>query len=155
MPHDESLVLFAYDGSEYARAAIEQAGRELRPGRHAIVLTIARPAAAAPLAAPAIALPNNLGHEAERDAETTADEGVELATAAGFKAAPVVARGEPVWQRIVEAADDAGASLIVLGSHGRTGISALLGGSVAQATSSHTDRAVMISHLPESSESGR
>ena len=32
-------VLFAYDGSELAKLAIAVAGRELRPGREAIVLT--------------------------------------------------------------------------------------------------------------------
>jgi nucleotide-binding universal stress UspA family protein len=38
------------------------------------------------------------------------------------------------------------ASLIVLGSHGRTGIKELMLGSVAGAVPSHTRRAVLIAH---------
>ena len=33
-------VLFAYDGSELAKLAIEQAGRELAPGREALVVCV-------------------------------------------------------------------------------------------------------------------
>ena len=42
-PADEApigAVLFAYDGSELARFAIEQAGRQLAPGRDALVLCV-------------------------------------------------------------------------------------------------------------------
>ena len=40
---DLGPVLFAYDGSDLARLAIEEAGRQLEPGRDAVVLTIWRP----------------------------------------------------------------------------------------------------------------
>jgi hypothetical protein len=33
-------VLFAYDGSDQAKAAIREAGQQLSPGRKAIVLTV-------------------------------------------------------------------------------------------------------------------
>ena len=36
-------VLFAYDGSDLASLAIEEAGRQLEPGREAVVLTVWRP----------------------------------------------------------------------------------------------------------------
>jgi hypothetical protein len=39
----ERPVLPAYDGSGHAKAAIEQAGRLLRPGRRALILTVWQP----------------------------------------------------------------------------------------------------------------
>ena len=41
-------MLFAYDGSEHAKAAIEQAGEQLRTGRDALVLTVWEPLEAVP-----------------------------------------------------------------------------------------------------------
>ena len=35
-------VVFSYDGSELAQLAIEEAGRQLQPGRDAVVLTVWR-----------------------------------------------------------------------------------------------------------------
>jgi hypothetical protein len=43
----DSPVLFAYDGSDQAKAAIEVAGQQLSPGRKAIVLTVWQPLGAA------------------------------------------------------------------------------------------------------------
>ena len=40
---DVGPVLFAYDGSDLAGLAIEEAGRQLEPGRDAVVLTVWRP----------------------------------------------------------------------------------------------------------------
>jgi nucleotide-binding universal stress UspA family protein len=75
-----------------------------------------------------------------------AEEGARLARSAGFDAEPHVEQGDPVWQRIVESAEEHDADILVLGSHGRTGISGVLLGSVAAAAASHTDRAVLITH---------
>jgi nucleotide-binding universal stress UspA family protein len=49
------------------------------------------------------------------------DEGARLAREAGFRAEPAAVRGDPVWQRIVEAADERDAGTVVLASHRRTG----------------------------------
>jgi nucleotide-binding universal stress UspA family protein len=149
--HDDSPVLFAYDGSEYAKTAIRQAARELRPGRRAIVLTVWQPFAPTLLAG-GINLPNDLASHVEDEARDVAEEGTSLARQAGFEATPLVESGEPVWQTIVAAAEDTGASTVVLGSHGRCGIRALLMGSVATAAAQHTDRNVLIVHLPASSK---
>ena len=43
-----------------------------------------------------------------------------------------------VWRGVLEAADAAGADLIVMGSHGRRGLEKLVLGSVAQSVLSHT-----------------
>ena len=43
---DPGPVVFAYDGSDLAGLAIEEAGRQLQPGRDAVVLTVWRPVGA-------------------------------------------------------------------------------------------------------------
>jgi nucleotide-binding universal stress UspA family protein len=54
--------------------------------------------------------------------------------------------GAPSWKAIVEVADERDASVIVLGSHGRTGLADVLLGSVAGAVAAHSRRTVLISH---------
>ena len=146
MAHHDQPILIAYDGSEYAKAAIKQAGEQLCGGRRAIVLTVWQPFNANGfVGAPGVA-PAELEEDAERDALWVAEEGAELARSAGFEAEPVIAQGDPVWERIVETADQHDARIVVMGSHGRTGISRLLLGSVASTAASHTARPVLIAH---------
>ena len=137
-------VLIAYDGSEYAKEAIRQAGAQLHKGRRAIVLTVWQPpAVTAFMGAP---IPPEVEKDVERDAERVADEGGRLARRAGFKATTVAEQGDPIWERIVKTAEEHNAGIVVMGSHGRTGISRALMGSVATTAASHTDRPVLIAH---------
>jgi nucleotide-binding universal stress UspA family protein len=138
-------VLFAYDGSEQAKAAIHEAAHQLGPGRDAVVLTVWQPLAAISWRA-ATAAPE-LEESIQADAEGVADEGAKLAGSLGFRAAPVAESGTPVWHAIVAAADDRDASILVMGSHGRTGIGLVLMGSVAAAVTRHTERPVLIVHV--------
>ena len=139
-------VLFAYDGSEYSKAAIREAGRQLRAGRSAIVLNVFEPEASEPFAPSPMNAPTPLQEGLELDASRLADEGAELARASGFDAEPSAEPGQPVWRRIVDAAKEHDASIVVMGSHGRTGLSLFLMGSIAAATARHTDRPVLIVH---------
>jgi nucleotide-binding universal stress UspA family protein len=142
-------VLFAYDGSEHAKAAIRQAARQLGKGRSAIVLTVWNPLATMPFGT-AIGLSTvALDESVQREARKVADEGAELARSSGFDARPVAEMGEPVWQRIVDSAEEHDAEIVVMGSHGHTGIGLMLLGSVAAATARHTDRPVLIAHAHE------
>jgi nucleotide-binding universal stress UspA family protein len=140
-------VLFAYDGSDFAKAAIEVAGRELRGGRPAIVMTVWGPLEGVPFGS---TVSPGINEEVDRglveEATRTTEEGVELAKAAGFDATSLVERGDPIWKLIVDAADQHDAAVIVLGSHGRTGVTAVLLGSVAGAVASHSKRPVLIAH---------
>jgi nucleotide-binding universal stress UspA family protein len=139
-------ILIAYDGSDYAKAAIEQAGEQLRDGRRAIVLTVWQPYGAMGfVGAPAVA-PVDVEEDVDREARRVAEEGARLARRAGFDAEAVVERGDPIWARIVESADEHDAGIVVMGSHGRTGISRVLLGSVASSAASHTARPVLIAH---------
>lgn len=144
----DGLVLFAYDGSDQAKAAIEVAGQQLGAGRKAVVLTVWQPLGAA--------LPfGSIGDGAadleasvETETRSVADEGATRAESAGFEATPLAQNGTPIWRTIVDAADEHDASLVVMGSHGRTGIGMVLLGSVAAAVARHTDRPVLIVHSP-------
>jgi nucleotide-binding universal stress UspA family protein len=131
-------VLFAYDGSELAQLAIEEAGRQLAPGRDALIVCVWQPA--------------DVGFtpagEVRKAAEQTAAHGASLAERAGFETQSIAIEGAPSWKGLVEVAEERDASLIVLGSHRRSGIAGRLLGSVAAAVASHSARSVLIVHQP-------
>ena len=141
-------VLFAYDGSEHAQAAIEQAARLLRTGREAIVLSVWQPLESIPFWGARIGtVPAGVVQEAAKQAEQVAAEGAEKARQAGFNAEPAVVEGSPVWERIVAAAEHRRARIIVIGSHGRSGAAYLAMGSVATAVAHHAKVPVLICRL--------
>jgi nucleotide-binding universal stress UspA family protein len=139
-------VLFAYDGSDLAKAAIREAGRQLGAGRDALVLTVWQTFNVGFLPAGELDIDAAQAQEVKNAAERTAEEGASLAEAAGFKARSTAAEAAPAWKGIVDAADKHDASLIVLGSHGRSGLASVLIGSVAEAVAAHSDRSVLITH---------
>ena len=139
-------ILFAYDGSEESKEAIRQAGHQLRKGRRAIVLTVWPRFAGVPYMGRAAIAGAGFPERHERDAQQLAREGAALAREEGFDAEPIAEEGDPIWERIVETAETHDADIIVMGSHGRTGLSLVLVGSVAGATARHTERPVLIAH---------
>jgi Universal stress protein family len=91
MAADEKPVLIAYDGSDHAKQAIEQAGAELRMPRKAVVVAAYQPLEALPFwGRPAAIVPNELIEEVGKEAAKTAAEGAELANSAGFDASSTV-----------------------------------------------------------------
>lgn len=67
-----------------------------------------------------------------------AEQGVEVNTK--------VVDAYSIWKGIVQSADEVGADLIVMGSHGRKGVEKLMLGSVAQRVVSNASRSVLIVH---------
>jgi nucleotide-binding universal stress UspA family protein len=63
---------------------------------------------------------------------------------AGVKLHTATVESHTVWRGILEAADSGGADLIVMGSHGRSGIEKLVLGSVAQKVVSHSKLPVLL-----------
>ena len=139
-------VLIAYDGSDLAKGAIADAGRQLGPGRGALVLTVWQPFDVGFLPDREIALNAEQSQEVKTAAERVAAEGASLAEAAGFKATGVSTQAAPAWRGIVEVADKHDASLIVMGHHSHRGMAGVLIGSVAAAVANHSDRSLMIVH---------
>jgi nucleotide-binding universal stress UspA family protein len=139
-------VLFAYDGSELATLAIEQAARQLAPGRDALVLTVWQPADVGFVPVDERHFDANEALEVKKAAEETAAHGATLAENAGFSSQSLAVKAAPTWKGIVEAADEHDASLIVLGSHRRSGLAGHLLGSVAAAVVAHSERSVLVVH---------
>jgi nucleotide-binding universal stress UspA family protein len=151
-----NLLLVAYDGSDLSRQAIRHAGA-LLSGRGAVVLHVHEPLAPpvpTPVGAAMVATGPELDRESERAAEVarrraveTAREGAREAERAGLSATSemVVAIGTSgIADAIVEAARSKDASLIVVGSHGRSAIAAALMGSVSITVLHRSDVPVLV-----------
>lgn len=138
-------ILIAYDGSDCSKIAIEEAGKQLRDDRLAVVLTVWEPLDAVPFwGVPMATMPSEMTEQVVARANEVAEEGVALSGRAGFDAETRVELGAPVWARIVETAEEIGASVIVLGSHGRSSVGYAVMGSVATAVAHHAKIPVLI-----------
>jgi nucleotide-binding universal stress UspA family protein len=139
-------VLFAYDGSDLAKLAIDEAGRQLSPGREALVLTVWRPFAVGFVPVRDLPFDAAASNEVRDAAIQTAAQGASLAQAAGFLAQSTAVDDAPTWKAISHFADEHDASLIVLGSHGKSGLAGAFLGSVAASVAGHSQRSVLIVH---------
>jgi nucleotide-binding universal stress UspA family protein len=143
-----SPVLFAYDGSELAGFAIEQAGRELASGREALVLCVWQPADVGFVLAGDRQFDAGQASQVQAAAEEVAASGAALAEKAGFRSQSMAVQAGPTWKGIVATAAERGVSLIVLGSHRRRGFDKYLLGSVAAAVVAHSKASVLVVHQP-------
>ena len=143
---DTQPVLFAYDGSELAQLAIEQAGRQLASGRTALVLCVWQPADVGFLPVNDQHFDTQNASEVHKAAEQTAAHGASLTDKAGFKSQSLAIEAAPTWKGIIETAQERQASLIVLGSHRRSGLVGHLTGSVAAAVVTHSTTSVLVVH---------
>jgi nucleotide-binding universal stress UspA family protein len=139
-------VVFAYDGSELAEHAIEEAGRLLEAGGEALVVTVWQPFDVGFLPAGGLQFDAAQIADVRAAAAQTAAAGAALADAAGFHAHSAEIERSPTWKGIAELADSHDARLIVLGSHGRSGVAGVVVGSVAGAVAAHSPRSVLIVH---------
>jgi nucleotide-binding universal stress UspA family protein len=138
-------ILLATDGSPYSEAAIrEVAGRTWPAGSEVKVLSVFEP----PFAPTADALYTSSDYfaEAEKKARAAVDEAVSALEARedkALKVTPEVASGS-AKKVIVDVAEEWGADLIVVGSHGYPALKRLLLGSVSQALALHAPCSVEI-----------
>lgn len=139
-------VLFAYDGSELAKLAIEQAGQQLAPGRDALVVCVWQPADVGFVPVDDRRFDAQNATEVQLAAEETTAHGASLADKAGFRSQSMAVESAPTWKGIVATAQERDASLIVLGSHRRRGIARQLLGSVAAAVVTHSASSVLVVH---------
>ncbi len=147
------MILIAYDGSQDAKAALEQAGK-LFPGSQATVLTvwqrfvdtIARVGGGMGV----IIDYDDIDKEAEAAAKKTAAEGIELAKAAGLDAvARTAVVDSSVAHSILYEADTIGAEAVICGSRGLAGVKSLMLGSVSHHLLQHADVPVVVVPSPE------
>ena len=141
-------VLFAYDGSELAQLAIEQPGLQLAPGRDALVLCVWQPADVGFVPVDKRHLDAQNATEVQEAAQEIAAQGASLAGTAGFRSQSMAVEAVPTWKGIVQTAEERNASLIVLGSHRRSGFVGHLLGSVTTAVVTHTTASVLVVHQP-------
>jgi nucleotide-binding universal stress UspA family protein len=139
-------VIFAYDGCELAELAIAEAGRQLAPGRDALVLCVWQPADVGFVPVGDRRFDAQNAAEVQEAAEQTAAYGASLAAKAGFRSQSMAVEAAPTWKGIVKTAEEHQASLIVLGSHRRSGPFKRLIGSVAAAVVSHSTTSVLVVH---------
>jgi nucleotide-binding universal stress UspA family protein len=139
-------VLFAYDGSELAALAIEQAAQQLAPGRDALVVCVWQPADVGFIPADERHVDANDASDVKRAAEETAAYGASLAEKAGFRSQSLAVMAAPTWKGIVDTSVERKVSLIVLGSHRRRGVVGHLLGSVAAAVVTHSAASVLVVH---------
>jgi len=119
-------ILLATDGSRYSEAAAAEALEMAR--RCGSSLSVISVASSEAEVASAKDIVNKVAQAAERE---------------GVKAALVAATGTP-YEAIVETSRQNAADLIVIGSHGRTGLSRLLMGSVAERVIGLAEAAVLV-----------
>jgi nucleotide-binding universal stress UspA family protein len=143
---DFMKILLAIDDSPYSEAAVEAVASMTWPPD----TTVRVLSAVEPFVPPATELWYDAGGSLERARQEITTQYEELTArraerlqARGLKAEAVVRDGDP-RSVIVDEAKDWSADLIVVGSHGRTGLARLLLGSVAQSVVSHAPCSVWI-----------
>jgi nucleotide-binding universal stress UspA family protein len=140
----EQPMLICYDGSEDARRALAAAG-DLLEHRHAVVLEVTPPLTAeeeeAALFTPVI--PDNVEVRV-RDVRRITRRGAKLARAEGLDAEDRVAVAAPIWQGVVEVADEIDAAVIVMGSRGLSGAREVFEGSLSHDLMRHAGRPVLV-----------
>jgi nucleotide-binding universal stress UspA family protein len=148
-------VLICYDGSEVARAAVRHAA-ELFAGRPAVLATVWEPG----LAAVTVGVPDTMGMGSpppdpatveavdrlqSEHASTLAGDGAEFARSLGLAAEPYAVPDEvDVADTLLGIARDRGAAVVVVGSHGISGLRPRLLGSVSRKVVERCDRPVLV-----------
>lgn len=139
-------ILVPTDGTEFAESAIEHAVALAKQFKAQIIGVTVIP----PLATMAVdgVIVSQLPDEYAAWAKQTADQRLAVieraAGAAGVTCDLVKIDREDAWDGIIKAANEKGADLIVMASHGRRGLSALLLGSETQKVLTHSKVPVLV-----------
>lgn len=146
-------ILVAIDGSECSMAAVRSVARCPWPTGSQILLSsvvplvvpLAETMPLAPAYYPSPEVTDTLQKEARGQAEQVVDRARQILTEAGIK--PIAIEPLPVGdpkQVILDQAENWGADLILVGSHGHRGIDRLMLGSVSEAVAMHAHCSVEV-----------
>lgn len=138
-------VLLPVDGSRHSQEAVDAvARRQWPPGTVIRVLSVAHmlppPAIEFAISGPTL---EEIRQAQKAQAQRLTTSVAESLKKAGLETETVVREGEPRAE-IIDEATERGADLIVIGSHGHTGVKRWLLGSVAQYVASHAPCSVEI-----------
>ena len=145
-------VLLAIDDSAFSEAAVHAlASRVHAKGTQVLIVRVLEPIVhtAIPRMEPAYTAEQVVLLEDDRkQASECAASAAELLRRAGFEVETLVAENE-VRTAILDIASEWHADLIVVGSHGRKGLSKFLLGSVAESVARHAKCSVWIVRVPQ------
>jgi nucleotide-binding universal stress UspA family protein len=138
-------ILLAIDGSAPSQDAIGELAHRPWPSPSALrILSVIQPyTPPATEIVLASAMLEEIRQRQAQDAEQITRQTSERFAASGLSVDTEIREGDP-RTAIVEAADEWQADLIVVGSHGRTGLTRLVMGSVAQAVVAHAHCSVEV-----------
>jgi nucleotide-binding universal stress UspA family protein len=144
-------ILLAIDGSSHSQVAVDEVARRPWPETSAtriisVIQPYTPPATEFVIAGATL---EDIRQQQASSAEEITRRAAEALRNSGLSADTVVREGDP-RSSIVDEADEWGADLIVVGSHGRTGLTRWLLGSVAQAIVRHASCSVEVVRQRES-----
>ena len=139
-------ILVPTDGTEFCQRAIKQAVSLAKlTGARIVGVTVTFPLHSG---TPRVLIPDNLKAVIHDETVKAANEKlaavVSAATAAGVSVETVRKSHDHPWEGIVEAAKEKGCDLIVMASHGRRGVSAMVLGSETQKVLTHSQVPVLV-----------
>ncbi len=133
---DYRTILVPYDFSEHSKKALETAldlGRRFHSDLH-LLHVVTPPIVAYPTMGTTAAPPSSLLVDLREAAERSLDEVVAAVDKPPGKVKGHISAGGATAETIRETAEQLGADLIVMGTHGRTGMARVFLGSVAERT---------------------
>jgi len=138
-------ILVATDGSRYSEAAVSEA---INIAKHCnanlIAISVVLSESMSPMDIVQSQMQPKLIAEKElKEAENNINKVKELAVKEGVRVTGIIFAGRP-YEAIISTAKERNADLIVVGSHGRTGLERLLMGSVTERVVGHAECAVLV-----------
>lgn len=138
-------ILFPTDGSEITAKALTQAlGMAKLTGAELFVLAVKEPFPYSAISEMQPVPPQEFFDAQERLATARVKSVSDAAAAAGVKTSGHTVEALHPWEAILEHAKNQGCDLVVMASHGRRGVSALLLGSETQKVLTHSTLPVLV-----------
>jgi len=138
-------ILFPTDGSVISSKALQQALDLAKlAGAELLVLSVKEPYPYSALSEVQPVAPQAYFDATERLASAHVKAALAAAAAAGVKASGATVEAVHAWEAILDHAKETACDLVVMASHGRRGISALLLGSETQKVLTHSTIPVLV-----------